>query len=463
MILSQLLDQIRAFPGVRVMTDNDIRDDYSHDTWPVSTVQRKLDRHLYRPDAVVYLTSAEKVPDILALANRAGVPITARGLGSSVTGQPLPQHGGIVLDISGVQSEPRLDETNLTVSVSAGMRGGDLEEWLNQRGYTSGNHPQSLTRSTVGGWLATRESGQCSSRYGSIEDLIVRYTVILADGTTIPLAANPRAAVGPDLRHLFLGTEGTLGVVTDVTFKVFPVPEHTICEAFRMPSVSAGLGVMRAIARSGIRPSLVRFYDFAEARHAMQSEEFDGCALFLAHEGIRTVAEAEHRISTQFALDAGGLSLGDEPVRNWLARRYDFSTVEQLIAEPGGYAETIEVAHLWSGIETLHKELTSALRPLADEVLGHFSHVYMQGSSLYVILLGRAPDDLTAAERLDEIWRIAMEVTARVGGELSHHHGAGLARLPFIVKTMGPAHDILRRIKNIIDPKGILNPGKLGL
>ncbi len=463
MTTQQFLDQIQDLPDVCIRTDDASRDTYSHDTWPVSTVQGKLKRHPYRPDAIVTLTRVEQVPRILAAANKVGVPVTARGLGSSVTGQPLPQYGGVVLDMSKLVGDPQLDETNLIVDVSAGMCGSDLEEWLNKRGYTTGNYPQSLARSTVGGWLATRESGQCSSRYGSIEDLIVRYTVYLADGTKVPLGANPRAAVGPDLRQLFLGAEGTLGIVTNVALKIFKLPPFSVSEAFRIPSVNAGLTVMRQIIQSGIRPSLVRFYDFTEARFALLDNAFEGCALFLMHEGTRQVAEIEHAVSRELVMAAGGSSLGSQPVQSWLERRYDFSTVEKLMSEPGGYAETIEVAHLWTGIEALHRELTTALRPFADHVLGHFSHVYMQGSSLYVILLGHAPDDETAAKRLDDIWRTAMEVTARLGGEISHHHGAGLARLPYIAKVLGPAHGILQRIKDVLDPESTLNPGKLGL
>jgi len=130
---------------------------------------------------------------------------------------------------------------------------------------------------------------------------------------------------------------------------------------------------------------------------------------------------------------------------------------------PGAYAETIEVAHNWSQINELHSAMKAALAPLASEVLGHFSHVYTQGTSMYMILLGKAESDEAAVAQLEVIWKKAMEVCLTLGAELSHHHGGGLARSPYAKKSLGNAHLILRKLKKALDPDGILNPGKLGL
>lgn len=146
-----------------------------------------------------------------------------------------------------------------------------------------------------------------------------------------------------------------------------------------------------------------------------------------------------------------------------MKRRFDFSTVENLLAQQGGFAETIEVAHTWSGINALYADLKSALTPLADEVLAHFSHVYTQGTSMYVIVLGRTDTDESAVARLREIWATAMSVCLEHGAELSHHHGGGLARSPYSRQSLGSGHLVLQKIKAALDPAGILNPGKLGL
>jgi alkyldihydroxyacetonephosphate synthase len=454
---------VQALGAAAVVTDRAALDQRSHDSWPVASKWARQGKHPYPAEVVAWPASPEEVAEVLRIATRAGVPVTPWGLGSSVTGQPLPVEGGIVLDLSRMTGPLELNEVDLTVTVPAGIKGGELEDELQSRGYTLNNSPQSLYRSSVGGWLATLETGQFSSRYGGIEDLVCGYVVTLADGETIRLGASPRRAMGPDLRHLFLGSEGTLGVVTEVTMKVFPRAEHRVFEAIRMPSVRAGLVVTREAMARGLRPFLVRFYDADEARHAMQDESCDAPVLFLGTEGVRAVAEAEHAALVEIAHGHGGESVGPDPVVEWMERRFDFSAVEQLLDTDGGYAETIEIAHVWSRIEAVYDDLKLALAPLADEVLGHFSHAYTQGSSLYLILLGRARSDAEAEARLMEIWETAMTTCLRHGAELSHHHGGGLARSRYAARSLGSAHHLLQRVKDALDPEGVLNPGKLGL
>jgi alkyldihydroxyacetonephosphate synthase len=465
---SQATDEVvsrltAALSAGRVFVDAGNLDAYSHDAWPVSILENQQGQHPHRPDVVVQASNQAEVVRVLAIARETDTPLVARGLGSSVTGQALPTRGGIVLDLSLLIGEPELDEIDMTVTAPGGVRGSDLESWLALRGYTMNFFPQSLTRSSIGGWIATRATGQLSSKYGGIEQAATAYTVVLSDGTIVELSQKPRAAVGPDLRQLFLGSEGMFGIVTSVTLKIYRVAAATISEAWRLPNVWSGVRAMRSIYQSGLRPSLMRFYDETETRHAIPSYDDGGCALFLSFDSIGTVAEAERTEARRMVEELGGTSLGSAPVESWYSRRFDFSTVEKLLAEDGGYAETIEVAHLWSGIEPLYDDLKAALGPLADEVLGHFSHVYPQGVSLYVILLGRARDNKEAASRLAEIWRTAMEITTRNGGELSHHHGAGLARQAFIPESLGSQHGVIRRLKEALDPAAILNPGHLGL
>lgn len=435
----------------------------SHDTWPLATKWARVGLHPNQADVVVRAVSVDDVRHVLRIAVEQGVPVTVRALASSVTGQPLPVRGGIVLDVSTLPSAIELNEVDLTVTVGASQPGGELEDWLQARGYTLGHSPQSLYRSTVGGWLATLATGQFSSLYGGIEDLVVGYTVMLADGEIVELRARPRAAMGPDLRQLFLGSEGTLGVVLSVTLKVFPVAEADVVQSFTVPDVHTGLDAVRGLIRAGLRPFLVRLYDPDEARHALADPSASSPVLFLGFRDACSVAEAELAVATDRLLAAGAVPQGDAPVRAWLERRFDFSTVENLLDTPGGYAETIEVAHYWSQIEDLYRALKTALTPLADEVLVHFSHVYPQGTSMYVILLGRAADDEAAIQRLEAIWATAMEVALAHGAELSHHHGGGLARSAYAERSLGSAHHLLRLVKAALDPRGILNPGKLGL
>ena len=461
---STLIDALHQLVGEDAVDASPVaRQQSSLDTWPLSTKRAMTGDFPYMADVVVRLSAFDQAAGILAFATRNQVPVTVRAMGSSVTGQPLPVRGGIVLDVAGVPATYSVNEQNMTVTATASMGGGQLEDVLAEQGLTLGHSPQSLYRSTIGGWLATLATGQFSSMYGGIEDLVTGYTVILATGETVELKASPRAAMGPDLRQVFIGSEGTLGLITSVTLKVFPRDLPTRLQTWAVPTVSAGLEVMRAQALLGLRPYLLRLYDTDEARHAMQDPDFDSPVLFVGSRGAEAMVAAETATLAQLLTARGGRKLGPEGATGWMQRRFDFSTVENLVAEPGGFAETIEVAHNWDRIQELYDDLKQALEPLADEVLAHFSHVYTQGTSMYVILLGRVADDKAAIDRIQEIWRTAMETCLQHGAELSHHHGGGLARSTYSRQSLGSGHVVLQKLKAALDPAGILNPGKLGL
>jgi alkyldihydroxyacetonephosphate synthase len=445
-----------------VFVDEEILQMHSYDTWPVATKWKQQGKQTHRPDLVVRPTTVEQIEKMLSWANQNHIPVTPWGLGSSVTGAPLVSRGGIMLDMSAMQQVLEVNTTNLWVKVQAGMLGIELEQRLNAQGFTLNHSPQSLDRSSVGGWISTRATGQFSSRYGGIEDLVVAFSAVLPTGEFVQTPFVPRAAIGPDIRHIFMVAEGTMGVITDVTLKIFPLPEVRILETLRFTSVSHGLNAMRKIMRSGLRPFLLRFYDQDETRHAMQDSSFVGCAMFVGAEGVKAVAEAEYQALLAICKEEGASVLGPSGAQAWMKRRYDFSTIEQRLEQPGGLAETIEIAHFWDSIEETYQTLKLALAPYAEEVLGHFSHTYSQGTSLYMILLGHEKDAATVEERLYEIWKTTMSICLEKGAAISHHHGVGLARLPYIQEQLGTGMVVLEKVKQAIDPNDILNPGKLG-
>jgi alkyldihydroxyacetonephosphate synthase len=461
---NQNWQELEAIVGrANVLADAESLDRHSYDAWPVAAKWKGQGKLPYRPQVVVRPASPQQVSQVLHWASQQRVPVTPWGLGSSVTGAPLALHGGISLDLAGMNRILALDEANLLVKVQAGKLGSELEQDLNQRGYTLNHSPQSLDRSTVGGWVSTRATGQFSSRWGGIEDLALALTVVLPGGEIVETLQAPRGAVGPDLRQVFIGAEGTLGVVVEVTLKIFPLPERRIFQTLAFAGIEAGLDAMRGMMRAGLRPFLLRFYDPDEARHAMQNPHFTGCAMFLGCEGLAGVAQAEYQACLELCAALGGQALGPEPALAWMERRFDFSTVENRLALPGGLAETIEVAHFWDGILDTYQALKTGLAPYAGEVLGHFSHAYPQGTSLYVILLGQAADDAQAEARLLQVWQTAMQIALEKGAVISHHHGIGIARMAYLRPELGSAMQVLERIKQALDPAGIMNPGKLGL
>lgn len=445
--------------------DADELNRYSRDGWPVVVKLSQIGQSPYLPQVVFRPRFPEEVASGLKWANQHRIPVTAWGAGSGVVGAALPTNGGILLDLSRLNKILVLDETNLMVKVQAGMMGHHLEAELNSRGFTLNHSPQSLDRSTVGGWIATRACGQFSSRWGGIEDLVLALTIALANGEIVTTRLSPRAAIGPDIKSIFIGSEGTLGVFLEVTLKIYYLAETRLLETISFPSVESGLTGMRRIMQSGLRPFLLRFYDADEslfaARWSGVTPPPDANLFFLGCEGLSDMAQSEYRAAMKILRTEGGEKLSPEIAQGWMDHRFDFSGVENRLAQPGGVAETIEVASLWDGILEIYRALKHDLSPFADHVLGHFSHAYPQGMSLYVILLGEVTDAKAAEARLREIWKVAMQTSMEHGAVISHHHGIGLARQDYLRQELGTSYAVLERVKNALDPEGILNPGKL--
>ncbi len=227
--MTQLADTLRSLLDADSVYDGEeIRKQFAYDGWPVAAKWRNQGKTPFLPEIVVRPQRAEQIGKLLRWANENHVAITPWGAGSSVTGAPLPLNGGITLDVSLLDRTLEINEQRLTVTVQAGKMGHILEEELNRRGYTLNHSPQSLNRSTAGGWLSTRAAGQFSSKWGSIENLVVGFDVILPDGTLTSFQTGPRMAMGPDLRHVFIGAEGTMGVITQVTLQIFRQSKHRI-------------------------------------------------------------------------------------------------------------------------------------------------------------------------------------------------------------------------------------------
>lgn len=223
-------------------TDPTARQEHGRDTWSLAVKGRPAGgQGETLPAGVVRPTTTEQVSDVLAWATRHEIPVVPYGAGSGVVGGAVPNRGGVSVDLGAFDRVEEVDEENLLVTVGAGVLGGDLEAALNERGFICGHYPQSLYISTVGGWVATRGSGTFSSRYGNIEDMVAGLEVVLPTGEVVRTKATPRSASGPDYKQLFVGSEGTLGVITRVTLRIWPQPEAQALRALSFPSFGAGL------------------------------------------------------------------------------------------------------------------------------------------------------------------------------------------------------------------------------
>ena len=404
------------------------------------------------PGAVAQPATAGEVAAVLAACSAARVPVTPAGARSGVCGGAMPVYGGVVLDLAALAGPISVDDTSLVAHAGAGTMGDALEaELRSTHGLTLGHRPQSIAISTLGGWLACRSAGQYSTRYGKIEDMVVGLDVALADGRLIHTGGAPRAATGPDLTQLFVGSEGTLGVITSAHLRLHPAPPTERRAAYAFDSFGAGIEACRRILRRGATPAVLRLYDAAESERSFDKSTN---VLLVLDEGDELLVEATMAIVAEECPDP----LGPEPVERWLVHRDETYDTDEL-ARQGIFGDTIEVAAGWSTLASLYDSVLAAVAGVAGTVWtsGHLSHAYGDGACVYVTIAGMGADWYVPA------WDAAAGAILAAGGALSHHHGIGLAKARFLPSALGSAHGVLIDLKRALDPTGILNPGKLGL
>ena len=473
----------RQLAGVcaEVSVDDLDRAEAGRDWWPLAIGWAAGGEVPARPAVVARPTDTGQVAAVLALCNSARVPVTAAGGRSGVCGASIPVFGGVSLDLCRLAGITAIDSDSLIADLRAGTFGPDVETGLRgDHGLTLGHWPQSMDLSTVGGWLACRGAGQYSNRYGKIEDMVTGLEVVLADGTVVRTGGHgPRSATGPDLTQLFVGSEGTLGVITEGRFRVHPVPAAEARRAFGFKSFAEGLEACRRILRRGATPAVLRLYDETESGRSFDHAETN--ALIVLDEADPGLVEATMSVVDQECGSADPLDAA--LVERWLGHRNDVSALAPLWRS-GIAVDTVEVSARWSVLPGLYRSVLDALTGVEGTLVAssHQSHAYTDGACLYFTFAGRPPmaDDAAggsadregtsgAAERewVDRYYRRAWdEVTAATmaaGGAISHHHGIGINRSRFLAGALGAGFGVLASVKEALDPNGILNPGKLGL
>lgn len=457
----------RALPASRVATDPDTLRGHAHDYWALEAIRDRGPEAAPPPACVVFPESTEEVAKVLALAQERRVAVVPYGLGSGVCGGVRPGGEAIVLDTRRMAALLEVNGEALTASVQAGMNGAELERLLGERGFTLGHFPQSIALSTVGGWVSTRASGQLSTRYGNIEDLLLALEVVLPGGQVVRTFPAPRAATGPDLRQIFLGAEGTLGVVTEATLKISPKPEWQQGFGATLASWDDGMEISRELLQAGWRPAVLRLYDEVEAQRNFGTWVQQAAPLLLVmSEGTRVMTpalEAELEAARAACRERGATLLGEEPLRHWLGHRNQVPSWEALLAG-GLVVDTIEVAATWDRVRPLHRAVTDAIKAVPGIIAasGHTSHGYTTGVNIYFTFVGSAtaPDEQERIYR--RAWNAAMEATIAAGATIAHHHGIGRVRREFLPREVGEGGmTVLRALKAALDPHGIMNPGVL--
>jgi alkyldihydroxyacetonephosphate synthase len=443
--------------GVRWQSDDAVLDEHARDWWPVSIGWAAHGELLARPGLVASPNSTAQVASVVAACVAASVPVTPQGGRSGVCGGAIPEPGAVALDLGGLTGVVSFDDESLRVRVQAGTFGPVLEDWLRERGCTLGHFPQSMELSTVGGWAACRGAGQLSTRYGKVEDLVRGLTVVLPDASIVVTGGKgPRQAAGPDLTQLFVGAEGTLGVITEVDLVVHRVPTATGRRAYSFDDFAAGLAACRRVLQRGATPAVLRLYDAAES---VRNFEIDRCVLVVYDEADELLVTATLAILDEECHAA--TREDDGLVARWFERRNDVGALAPLW-ERGVVVDTIETAAPWSALEALHRAVTEAIGAVDGTMVAtvHESHAYLDGACLYFTFAGRS-DDPDGYYRA--VWDAATAASLACGASLSHHHGVGRNRARFVAGALGHGIDVLRTIKGALDPGWLCNPSVLGL
>lgn len=459
------LEALSALLGSRmVRNDAAILDERAHDYWAVSHLRRWRGETPPKAGCVVQPRETQDVQKLLAFANERGIAVIPYGLGSGVCGGVIASPDAILLDLSTMNRVRGIDEVNLLASFDAGKNGLEAEEAVAALGLTTGHWPQSIGVSSVGGWVSTRASGQFSTAYGNIEDIIYSIEAVLPNGELVILGKAPRAAAGPDLRHLLMGAEGTMGVITGVTLSLRRQAAHRGYSAFYAETMDEGFEAQRQIIQADWHPPVMRQYDHPEvARNFPDHVRGENAVLLMVHEGPKARVEAEIEDVTRIAL-AAGLEIAAPAISEiWLAKRNHVAKWTDAF-EVQVVADTVEISGKWTDIVAIYRDAVASLQqvPGIINASAHSSHVYRSGINLYftfAVILDR-PEDMEAA--YFECWRRILDATAKNGGGIAHHHGAGRIRKDYLARDLGQSGvDLLRRVKVALDPRGIMNPGNL--
>jgi alkyldihydroxyacetonephosphate synthase len=380
-----------------------------------------------------------------------------------------------------------------TSEFEAGIFGPDLEEALRACGFALGHHPDSFMYSTLGGWLATRSAGTHSNIYGKIEDMVLALRLATPTGvlTTRP---RPAASTGPDLNRLITGSEGTLGVITQATMRVHPLPEWVEYRMVLMPSFESGCEALQKCVRKEVMPSMARLSDELETELIFASKHpshgaakwlgkiikhwlrFRGmtrpCALFVGFEGPRRATRFVRDESMSILRRAGGFDLGTGPGQKWTLSRYDVPYLRDCMMDYGVICDSFETAALWSDVIPLYRSAKETIGRVGREVTGypayvgcHISHLYRTGACLYFTVGVQAREGSRPLELLEQYGTIKAAATTcfvESRGAVSHHHAIGLEHQAWIAQEMSPGGvDSVRALKRHLDPSNVMNPGTL--
>src|SRR6266496_963806 len=440
------------------------------------------------PDGVAYPTTDAEVRDLLGFAAAVGAQIIPYGGGTSVVGHINPQSGPapvLPMDMSRMNRLRRFDETNHLATFGAGVSGPDLEAQLRARGYTLGHFPQSFEYSTLGGWIATRSSGQQSLGYGRIEQLFAGGRVETPT-CTLTLRPCPASAAGLDLREIVLGSEGRLGILTEATVRVRPVPEQEHYQVVFFPGWEQGIAAVREMVQARLPLVMLRLNTPIETKtqlalaghkrllsaleHLLAARGIGNskCMLIMGIAGRKATVKHTCDEAMSIARKLKGISAGRMLGEQWHKKRFQTPYLRNTLWNMGYAVDTVETATTWDRVPALTRAIEASLRSglveVGEEVhaFSHLSHLYPHGSAIYTTYLYRiAPDPQETLRRWQILKGAACRTIVAEHGTISHQHGIGTDHQPYLIAEKGePCLTAMRQLYAQFDPTGMMNPGK---
>ena len=443
----RIAEELQSVVPGRVVSDVKA---YLRDWWPIFLVSPKEEGTAL---VGVKPQNVEEVARVVKYAASSKLRVLCRGGGSSVTGASVP-HGGIVVDMTGMNQVLDLDENNRTVTVQAGIRLSELEPKLNKKSFTLGQFPQSYELVTVGGYISTMGTGQYSSKYGGIEDSVIRLQVVLPGGDVVWTRnrSTPRSSVGPDLSRLFIGAEGVFGIVSAAELKLHKLPNHTWKAAYIFEDFATAVISGRVLMDLDVKPAVCRVYDEVEASFQFGTPK--PVMLLVYSFASASVMEATTR---EVMESVGSCGKAGEPtlVDVWLEKRFAFREQMDSIQNMGYMLDTVEMGCKWSRVFDNYSDVVTTLSAIdgVSVVGAHVSHLYEQGACTYFTMIFK-PD----AGLYWDIWNALAQIAERHDATLSHHHGVGVLKAGLVRKEV--PHGLVRLLRSAVDPNGTMNSSR---
>lgn len=429
-----------------------------------------VDRGEKMPEAdyVVSPKDAKEVSKVLQIANYYKLPVTTWGGGGGTQGGAIPVCGGIVLDTKRMNQIYDVNTDSMYIECGTGAIYKHIENVANERGYATMHYPSSLTCSTVGGFLAHRGIGVVSTKYGKIDDMVLQMEVVLPNGDIIETSPAPKHAAGPDLNQIFIGSEGTLGVITKAQMRIYNQPEERRFRGFLFQDLHSAFLAGKELLQK-IKPSVMRLYDETETGSIIKKivgVEKKGAFMNLAIEGLREIVPIEEKIMLETFAKYGAEDLGSEYGEKWWKEKITFFYPGHALDLPWMFGTMDSIAP-FDKIEKIYWAMKNAVEsnfPMA-RFIAHFSHWYEWGAMIYDrFIVEEPPQDPVEALRLhQQIWNCGVRAALANGGVVNDHHGVGIKLGRLMKEQYGPAMQVFEGIKKQLDPNNILNPFKLGL